>query len=95
MSPMDEQLDSHLNRVVSLASHPALRTLDVAVIDRIAFERVGRARAWRLDAISFAGALAIGLASSLTFATPPAASASSPLTGLSPLAPSMLLERPR
>lgn len=45
---MDEPLDSRLKRVVSHASHPG----DVAVIDRIAFERVGRARAWRLDAIS-------------------------------------------
>lgn len=92
---MDEQLDSRLKRVVSLASHPALRSLDGAVIDRIAFERDRRARAWRLDVISFAGALAVGLAGSMTFATPPAASASSPLTGLSPLAPSVLLERPR
>ena len=92
---MDEQLDSRLNRAVSLASHPALRTLDVAVIDRIAFERDRRARAWRLDVISFAGALAVGLASSMTFASPPTASVSSPLTGLPPLAPSVLLERPR
>jgi hypothetical protein len=92
---MDEQLDSRLKRVVSHASHPGLSTLDVTVLDRIARERVGRARAWRLDALSFAGALVIGLASSMTFAAPPAASTSSPLGGLSPLAPSVLLERPR
>ena len=95
MSPMDQQLDSRLKRVVAHASHPGLSTLDVAVIDRIGLERIGRARARRLDAISFAGALVIGLASSMTFAAPPAASTSSPLTGLSPLAPSVLLERPR
>ena len=92
---MDQQLDSRLKRVVSQASHPGLRALDVAVIDRIAVERAGRARAWRLDAISFAGALAIGLVGAMTVAAPPAASTSSPLTGLSPLAPSVLLERPR
>ena len=92
---MDEQLDSRLKRVAAHASHPGLRALDVTVLDRIARERVGRTRARRLDAISFAGALVIGLASSMTFAAPPAASASSPLTGLSPLAPSVLLERPR
>ena len=95
MSAMDEQLDARLERVAAHASHPGLRTLDVAVLDRIARERVVRARAWRLDAISFAGALVIGLASSVTFAAPPAASTSSPLAGLSPLAPSVLLERPR
>lgn len=95
MSPMDQPLDSRLKRIVSRASHPGLGTLDVAVIGRIAVERAGRARARRLDAISFAGALAIGLASSLTIAAPPAASTASPLTGLSPLAPSVLLERPR
>jgi predicted RNA-binding Zn ribbon-like protein len=95
MPPMDEQLDSRLERVAAHASHPGLRALDVTVLDRIARERVGRARARRLDAISFAGALVIGIASSVTFAAPPAASTSSPLTGLSPLAPSALLERPR
>ncbi len=92
---MDQQLDSHLKRIISQASHPALCRLEVTVIDRIAFERVGRARAWRLDALSFAGALVIGLASSITFAAPPAASLPSALAGLSPLAPSVLLERPR
>jgi hypothetical protein len=92
---MDEQLDSRLRRIVAHASHPGLRTLDVAVIERIGAERVRRARAWRLDAISVAGALVIGIASSVTFAAPPAASTSSPLTGLSPLAPSVLLERSR
>jgi hypothetical protein len=95
MSPMDQQLDARLKRVVAHASHPGLGALDGAVIDRIVRERAGRARARRLDAISFAGALVIGLAGSMTFATPPAASPPSPLTGLSPLAPSVLLERPR
>jgi hypothetical protein len=92
---MDEQLDTRLEGVALHASHPGLRTLDVTVLDRIARERVGRTRARRLDAISFAGALVIGLASSMTFAAPPAATTSSPLNGLPPLAPSALLEGPR
>ena len=92
---MDKQLDSLLKRVALNASHPGLSALDITVLDRIASERVGRSRAWRLDAISFAGALVIGIASSVTFAAPPAGSTSPPLSGLSPLAPSALLERPR
>lgn len=92
---MDEQLDSRLKRMALHASHPGLRALDVIVLDRIARERIARTRASRLDAISFAGALVIGLASSMTFAAPPAASTCSPLIGLSPLAPSVLLERRR
>ena len=95
MPPRDEELDSRVRRMASRASHPGLRALDVTVLDRIARERVARARARRLDAISFAGALVIGLASSVTFAAPPAVSTSSALAGLSPLAPSVLLERPR
>lgn len=91
---MDEQLESRLRRV-SHASHPRLGTLDIAVVERIGSERTRRARARRLDAISFAGALVIGLAGSVIFAAPPGASTSSQLAGLSPLAPSVLLERPR
>ncbi len=92
---MDEMPDSHIRRVVGRASHPHLCRLDVAVLDRIAGERVARARAWRLDAIYFAGALMIGVATSVTFAAPPSSSTSSTLAGLSPLAPSVLLERHR
>jgi hypothetical protein len=95
MPPMDEELDSRVRRMASRASHPGLRALDVTVLDRIARERVARARARRLDAISFAGALAIGITGSIAFAGPPAGSTSSPLAGVSSLAPSVLLERPR
>lgn len=92
---MDEQLDSRLKRVASYASHPGLRAIDVTVLERIAHERVGRARAWRLDALAFAGALVFGVLSSITFTMPPAGTKNSSLTGLSPLAPSSLLERAR
>lgn len=95
MLPMDKELDFRVRRVASGGSHPGLQALDVTVLDRITRERVGRARARRLDAISFAGALAIGITSSIAFAGPPASPTSPPIGGLSPLAPSVLLEHPR
>ena len=92
---MDEQLDSRLSRVASSAPHPALHAIDTAILDRIAHERVGRAHAFRLDAVAFAGALVLGVASSIAFSTPPTGATNTSLNGLTPLAPSSLLERAR
>lgn len=92
---MDERIDSYLEQAARHASHPRLLTLDAAVLDRIGRERIGRSQARRLDVITFAGALIIGMASTLMFAGPSSSYASTPINGMSPLAPSMLLERHR
>lgn len=92
---MDKRIDSYLEQAARHASHPGLHTLDLAILDRIGRERAGRAQARRLDVISFAGALIIGVASTLMFADPSSSYASTPINGLSPLAPSVLLERHR
>ena len=92
---MDKRIDYYLQQAAQHASHPGLRTLEGAVLDRIGRERIGRTQARRLDVISFAGALIIGVASTLVFAGPSSSYASTPINGLSPLAPSVLLERHR
>ncbi len=92
---MDDHLDSRLKSVASRAAHPGLRAIDVTILERIAHERTGRARALRLDALAFTGALAVGVASSIIFSTPPAGGPGLTFSGVSRLAPSSLLERGR
>ncbi|MBS0546159.1 MAG: hypothetical protein JSR24_00330 [Proteobacteria bacterium] len=92
---MDHELDQHLRQLASHVKHPSLSALDGMVLDRVARERFSRQHALRNDVLSFAGALAFGVASAMTFAAPTTVSAPSALSGISPLAPSALLERTR
>ena len=91
---MDKELDQRLRYLMSQVGHPALRVIDGVILDRLRHERAGRVHALRRDVLSFAGALAFGLVSTMTFG-PTSTSRPSALAGFSPLAPSALLERSR
>lgn len=92
---MNTHLDQTIRRIALSATHPGLAAIDSSVLANIAKNRVASSGAWRLDAVSFVGALAIGALSAIAFAAPTTASTIAPLGGVSHLAPSSLLERGR
>jgi hypothetical protein len=95
MPEMNTPVDEAIRRIARHATHPGLLTIDASILARIAKNREVRSGAWRLDAISFVGALAIGALSAVALAAPTTASTVTSLGGLSHLAPSALLERGR
>lgn len=92
---MNTHVDEAIRRITRHATHPGLLTIDSAILARIAKNRADLSGAWRLDAVSFVGALAIGALSTVALASPTTASTGAPLGGISHLAPSSLLERGR
>jgi hypothetical protein len=97
---MDNQLDSTIRRLSREVTHPRLRDIESSVLARIANAeeaRAGRWRAgrWRVDALSFLGALVMGLAGAAAITAPTTASTVASLGEVSRLAPSALLEHGR
>lgn len=92
---MNTHVDEAIKRITRYATHPRLLALDHAVLQHVAAGRAAVTSAWRLDAISFVGALAIGMVSAIAFTSPTTASTGATLGGISHLAPSSLLERGR
>ena len=92
---MNTYIDEAIRRIAHHATHPGLQTIDSSILARIAKNRVARSGAWRLDVVSFVGALAIGALSAVAIAAPTTASTVVSLGAVSHLAPSSLLERGR
>ena len=92
---MDNQVDSTVRRVSRELTHPRPGDLEASILVRIAHAREARAGRWRMDALAFLGALAVGLGGAVTIAAPNTASTVASLGEVSKLAPSALLDRGR
>ena len=90
---MDKQIDSTIGRLSRGLTHPRLADIESSILARIAHAREARAGRWRVDALAFLGALAVGLGGAVTMAAPTTASTVASLGEVSRLAPSALLDR--
>jgi len=92
---MDNHIDATLRRLSQGLTHPRLADIESPILARIATAREARAGRWRVDALSFLGALAVGLGAAVTIAAPTTASTVASLGEISGLAPSALLDHGR
>ena len=90
---MDNQIDSTIRRLSRGLTHPLLGEIESSILARIAHAREARAGRWRMDALAFLGALAVGLGGAVTMTAPITASTVASLGEVSKLAPSALLDR--
>jgi len=90
---MDNQIDSTITRLSRGLTHPRLGGIESSILARIAHAREARAGRWRVDALAFLGALAVGLGGAVTMAAPTTATTVASLGEVSRLAPSALLDR--
>ena len=92
---MENQIDSTVRRVSRGLTHPRPGDLEASILARIAHARETGTGRWRMDALAFLGALAVGLGGAMTIAAPNTVSTVASLGEVSKLAPSALLDRGR